>query len=628
MRPMTFDLANSPLAMFLPVLNGSLDPIGLVDTSGRWVWVNDAGARFFGFEREEVVGKHFRDFLVEDESPGDAMRRALLGNAAAVVRRVRRRDGSVAVVRTELIPVLDGLVVIHGTDLTVLYQTLDRISESEGVLTRAQEIGQTAAWVRVVGEETIRWFAPPGWVPDVPRGAVAPRRLITERLAHPDDREIPQQVTASAMETGRADGVFRVVLEGGEVRWVRMSSEVIRDAVTGEPMRVEGVLQDITDVRLMDECYRELLDAVRVPMVIWTRAEGDSPAAMRYVNGPLCDLVGGTPETMIGRRPGGWLIEDELPAVGAHIARVGDGERPAPLQIRVRCDDGSFRTCLLVAAPVTYEGRSALCAQLIDISEEIRLREVAARSRETDLALAVASGVAHDFNNLLTGVLGYLEFAAAELSEESPEGRYVAAARIAARRAANLAQALLGYSRSSANNAAEHPVIIDPTRIVDVTDVVREAFAITRAAIDRKVAMVTHEGEHPTHAAIPADSLLRVLVNLLVNARDAALERVAAEGDVYRPQIDLGVEAHPELSTLEITVSDNGTGIPADVSDRVFEPYFTTKSARGGSGIGLSAARELARAAGGDLSFSTEAGVGTTFSLVLPLVEPPATIDF
>ncbi len=625
---MTFDLANSPLAMFLPVLDGSLDPIGLVDTSGRYVWANEAGARFFGFEREEVVGTHFRDYLIEEESPGDAMRRALMGNAAAVVRRVRRKDGSVAVLRTELIPVLDGLVLIHGTDLTVLYETLDRISESEGVLSRAQEIGQTAAWVRVIGEDGIRWFGPPSWSPEVPRGSIVPRRLITERLAHPDDKHLAQQVVESAMATGRGVGVFRVVMVGGEVRWVRMSSEVVRDAVTGEPSRIEGVLHDITDVRLMDERYRELLDAVRVPMVIWTRAEGDTPAAMRYVNAPLCDLVGGTPETMLGRRPGGWLVEDELPTVTAYISRVDAGERPAPPQIRVRRADGSVCTCLLVAAPVTYDGRSALCAQLIDISEEIRLRELAARSRETDLALAVAGGVAHDFNNLLTGVLGYLEFAAAELSEESPEGRYVAAARMAARRAANLAQALLGYSRSSATDDPDRPVIIDPTRVVDVTDVVREAFAITRAAIDRKVAMITHEGEYPAHAAIPADSLLRVLVNLLVNSRDAVLERVALAEPAYRPQIDLGVRAHPELHTLEITVVDNGTGIPSHVADHIFEPYFTTKSAQGGSGIGLRAARDLARAAGGELSFTSEPGEGTTFSLVLPLLDAPASIEF
>ena len=90
------------------------------------------------------------------------MRRALMGNPATVVRRVRRKDGSRAIVRTELIPAFRGLVMIHATDLTMLYETLERVSESEGVLARAQEIGRTAAWVRIVGEDTVRWFAERG----------------------------------------------------------------------------------------------------------------------------------------------------------------------------------------------------------------------------------------------------------------------------------------------------------------------------------------------------------------------------------------------------------------------------------------------------------------------------------
>ena len=616
------------LAAFLPLLDGSLDPIGLVDERGFYVWVNDAGARFFGYEREEVIGTHFRFHLIEDEEPGDAMRRALMGNPATVVRRVRRKDGSRAIVRTELIPAFRGLVMIHATDLTMLYDTLERVSESEGVLARAQEIGRTAAWVRVVGEDAVRWFAPASWPLNIPRGGISPRRLITEQLALEEDRDIPQRVSEQAMAEGRGVGVFRADLGDGRVHWVRMSSEVVRDAITREPIRVEGVLQDITEFREQDDRYRELLTAVRVPMVIWARQQGEIPPRILYVNEPLAHLVGQPEAELVGSRPGAWVIEEDRAAVSEYTSAVHAGEVVAPIQLRVRHRDGTLRTCLLAAAPVTFAGTQAICAQLVDISEELRLRELAARSRETDLALAVAAGVAHDFNNILTGVLGYLDFAAAELGEETPEGRFVAAARLAARRAANLAQALLGYSRSSA--APDDPddlPVIDPTHVVDVKDVVRETYAITRASIDRKIAMVTHEGEAEAHAAIPADSLLRVLVNLLVNSRDAVLERAAAADDAYRGQIDLGVVAHPERGTLEITVTDNGTGIPAAVGEQVFEPYFTTKRARGGSGIGLRAARDLARAAGGELSFESEVGVGTTFHLMLPLVAAPAAIE-
>ncbi len=122
---MSSDLVSSP--EFLAILNGSSDPIGIVDARGRFTWVNEAVALFFGFAPERLLGTHFRDHLAEDERPGDAMRRAQMGHPAAVVRRIRREDGSTAVLRTELIPIGDsGSVLIHGTDLTVLYETVDR----------------------------------------------------------------------------------------------------------------------------------------------------------------------------------------------------------------------------------------------------------------------------------------------------------------------------------------------------------------------------------------------------------------------------------------------------------------------------------------------------------------------
>ena len=624
---MASNLDGSPLASFLPVMDGSLDPIGVVDHSGRYLWVNDAGARFFGFERHEVIGTHFRDFLIEEETPGDAMRRAQMGNPATVVRRVRKKNGEVAVVRTELIP-YDDLILIHATDLTVLYQTLDRITESEGVLARAQEIGHTGSWVLHLADRSVKWFGPTGQLMGMPVSGFFDGGEVATELVHPEDTHLPRAIVHRALAEGAADGVFRTNPGDGETHWLRMYAQAGPDETTGEVVRVEGVVHDITDYRAQEERYRELLESVRVPMVIWSRRTDDQPARIRYVNQGLCDLLGLAESDLVGQPPGTWVVDDDAGKATEYVVRIAAGEELPPLQLRFRHPADGARTGLLVASPVTFAGEVAICAQLIDISEEIRLREVAARSRETDLALAVAGGVAHDFNNLLTGVLGYLDFAAAELSVDSPEGRYVAAARMAARRAANLAQALLGYSRSSAAlDDPDHPPVIDPTHVVDVTDVVREAYAITRAAIDRKVEMVTHEGDLPAHAAIPADSLLRVLVNLLVNSRDAVLERVAGEPG-FRPRIDLGVEAQSDHGTLEITVTDNGSGIAADIATRIFEPYFTTKAARGGSGIGLRAARELARAAGGELSFTSSAGIGTTFRLVLPLVPAPATIDF
>lgn len=116
-----------PLDM-LSLLDASFDPIGIVGPDGRYLWINEASVRLFGYAREEVLGTHFRDRLLPDEPVSGAMASALHGTAAAVIRRLRCKDGSVVVLRTELIPLGDGRVAIHASDLTALYE-LGRTAE-------------------------------------------------------------------------------------------------------------------------------------------------------------------------------------------------------------------------------------------------------------------------------------------------------------------------------------------------------------------------------------------------------------------------------------------------------------------------------------------------------------------
>ena len=108
-------------------------------------------------------------------------------------------------------------------------------------------------------------------------------------------------------------------------------------------------------------------------------------------------------------------------------------------------------------------------------------------------------------------------------------------------------------------------------------DVVSEAYTIMRVAIDRKVSMVLRASDEPAYAAVPSEHLLRVLVNLLVNARDATLERAATAGPDYSPNITLDVEARPADGVAIVAVSNNGTGIPEAIAGRIFDLHFTTK---------------------------------------------------
>lgn len=157
-----------------------------------------------------------------------------------------------------------------------------------------------------------------------------------------------------------------------------------------------------------------------------------------------------------------------------------------------------------------------------------------------------------------------------------------------------------------------------------MTDLVREAYTVTLAAIHGSIEMTVRDDEGPEHAIISGDALLRAVVNLIVNARDAVRERASAAGPDFRPRIDLSVEAQWAEGIVEVFVRDNGAGIPEDIAGRILGRSVTTKATYGGSGLGLHLAREIARSAGGDLVFTTEVGGGSTFVLTLPLVAPSA----
>jgi PAS domain S-box-containing protein len=116
----------NPPSHILTFLDASFDPIGIVGPDGRYQWINEASVRLFGYTRDEVLGSHFRDWLLPDEPESGAMAQALHGSAAAVIRRIRVKDGSILVLRTELIPLGDGRVAIHASDLTGLYELIRR----------------------------------------------------------------------------------------------------------------------------------------------------------------------------------------------------------------------------------------------------------------------------------------------------------------------------------------------------------------------------------------------------------------------------------------------------------------------------------------------------------------------
>jgi signal transduction histidine kinase len=225
----------------------------------------------------------------------------------------------------------------------------------------------------------------------------------------------------------------------------------------------------------------------------------------------------------------------------------------------------------------------------------------------------LAGGIAHDFNNLLTLILGRADLALADLSRNSPEDLAALCAdldiiRRLAERGGALTRRLLVFSRQEPLNP----------QTFDINEVVADTERVLRGAIGEDVEFVVELDPAPCPVVIDRGELERLLLNLVANAR-----RAMPDGGklVVRTARVIGGGEEPYAGQVRLTVSDTGVGMPPDIAEHVFEPFFTTDSATG-TGLGLSVAYSVVQGAGGEISLSSAVDEGTIVRIALPAGEP------
>ena len=220
----------------------------------------------------------------------------------------------------------------------------------------------------------------------------------------------------------------------------------------------------------------------------------------------------------------------------------------------------------------------------------------------------LAGAVAHDFNNLLSAIRSYAELLAADSSERNAErARHILEA---SDRAATLTRDLLTYSRGE--RGASRPV--------EVGRLVRETSAMVGRLLGPRIDLACETPDEVV-ARVEPGQLQQVLLNLVVNARDAMPEGGELRIATRSVPVDAGqarrYSAQPGSYAL-VEVRDTGIGIPADVQGRIFDPFFTTKPPDVGTGLGLSIVHGIVRRHAGFVAVRSRAGEGTTFSVYLP----------
>lgn len=222
-----------------------------------------------------------------------------------------------------------------------------------------------------------------------------------------------------------------------------------------------------------------------------------------------------------------------------------------------------------------------------------------------------AGSIAHDLNNILTGVLGHVSFLRLSLPEDGAHRESLAAIEDGARRAALMSQQILDFSR---DEDVAH-------RTVDLFELSQAAAKLLKGMLPETVKLQVKGHSHKHFVSGDETKLCQLVVNFAVNAIDALPNGGTIEIAIDETVVGQGGNDEiPPGRYVRLAVRDDGTGIPDAVRDRIFEPYFTTKS-KTGTGLGLATVFSIVRTHGGAILVETEEGKGTCFQVLLPAVE-------
>lgn len=325
-----------------------------------------------------------------------------------------------------------------------------------------------------------------------------------------------------------------------------------------------------------------------------------------------------------------WVLErvhpDDRERLESYRTDFRAGRRPeVTLEVRMRHKDGSWRSVALFVAAASRGASGSVTGVIgvmLDRTQERRMEEQFRQAQKMEAIGRLAGGIAHDFNNLLTVISNFGEFVLDGLPAESAVREDMEEVLKAARRAETLTGQLLAYSRS-------RPVT--PT-IMNVNDLVVDVDKMLRRLLGEGVELKTQLAPDLWEVRIDSGGLEQVVVNLVVNARDAMpdggrlnIETANAKiGDEYL--MSRGVDVPPG-QYVSISVSDNGMGMDAETQARLFEPFFTTKAAGQGTGLGLATCYGIVKQAEGYIWVYSEPGHGSTFKVLLPRVTSGAESD-
>jgi two-component system, cell cycle sensor histidine kinase and response regulator CckA len=638
------------------------DALSIADCCHRVLWANQTFALMFGYRAEEMIGQPLENFVVPPDKLAESkwMTETLArGERIAVETKRKTRDGVLLEVSVSCAPLLlDGTMagfyagyrdISDRKRVEALSSALYRVAEKSS---SAHDLHQFFAAVHSIVDELIyarnfyiALFDPTTEVLSFPY-------FVDQNDAVPAPKKLGRGLTDYLIRTGEPLLATPEVLEAMEDR-----GEVERNGARsldwmGVPLKVNShtfgalVVQTYSnnvrygeqDKEILTFVGRQLASAVEIKRneqalrrsearyrsLVQSSVYGIYRASLegRFldVNPALISMLGyGSAEDVLLLDP----EKDVFANPEEHARLVEEFRRSGRLdgvELKWKRKDGGRITVRISGRAVSSADEPADVLEAIaeDVTDRRALEDQFRQAQKMEAVGRLAGGVAHDFNNLLMVIGGYAEVILSQLPSDHPLHEKGKAIQQAADRATTLTRQLLAFSRKQ----------LLELKVVDVNAIVQDMERLLRPLIGENVKLATLLAPQAALTRADAGQLEQVLMNLVVNGRDAMpgggtltiqTQTTVVDGNHRREQQFIRPGNYVVLS-----VSDTGTGMDKETQSRIFEPFFTTKEKGKGTGLGLSTVYGIVKQSGGYVMVQSEKGQGSTFQIYLPQVEGTA----
>ncbi len=386
------------------------------------------------------------------------------------------------------------------------------------------------------------------------------------------------------------------------------TNSVIAYNSAGEVIGVEGILRDITERKRIETAlknsenkFRELFENISDSLTIFDF----ETLKFEDANRATLDLYGYTKEEYLKLNALDVSAEPQVTKESIIQNSKCSSWQKIPLRYHKK-KDGAIFPVEITSGIFYIDGKKKVIGAVRDISERVKAQQKLIQAQKMDSIGNLAGGIAHDFNNMLGGIMGYISLL---LEEETDEAKKIYLQKIAniSNTAAELTKNLLAYGRRE--KSVTKPILLNNN--------IRDVLSIIRYSINKTI-KITQDLE-PDLWTIDGDpsQINQVLMNLVVNASEAINHN---QGQITISTKNISLDNFPDKNFVQIKITDNGTGIPEKIKDKIFEPFFSTKkdTHKQGTGLGLATTYSIISNHQGNIEVESEINQGTTFIINFP----------